>query len=131
MELTEPTSPEVLLNREYEPMFHRYCFHKVRESKTGGTTLTRSDLRIEAREYIGCSQQTSYSYFESLFAPNRPFVEKQDYFTNSTYVDFRDPKDVNLTIEELEAKYSKGGEVQIGKTRITIESSMITNRSVS
>ena len=88
-------------------MFRRYCFHKVRESKTSGTTLTRGELRIDTREYVGCSQQTSYSYFERLFAPNGPFVEKQDYFTNSTYVDFRDSKDVNLTVEELEAKYPK------------------------
>ena len=105
----EPTSPEVLLNREYEPMFRRYCFHKVRESKTSGTTLTRGELRIDTREYVGCSQQTSYSYFERLFAPNGPFVEKPDYFINTTYVDFRDSKDVNLTVEELEAKYPKDG----------------------
>lgn len=46
---------------------------------------------------------------ERLFAPNGPFVEKNDYCTDLLYVDFRDPKDINLGLNELEAKYPKEG----------------------
>ncbi|MGD0330229.1 MAG: HNH endonuclease [Nitrososphaeria archaeon] len=106
----QPTSPEVVLNMEYEPVFRRFCFAKAKEAKLNGPTVSRTDLRILARNYVGCSLQTAYSYMERLFAPNGPFVEKNDYCTGLLYVDFRDPKDINLGLNELEAKYPKEGQ---------------------
>ena len=114
----EPTSPEVRLNREYEPPFRRFCFQKVRESKISETTLSRGQLRLDARDYVGCSQQTSYSYMERFFSSNGPFVEKRDVYANTTYIDFRDAKDVNLTLEDLEAKYPKEGRIKSAKPEL-------------
>lgn len=105
----DSTSPEVILNREYEPTFRRYCFEQVRKVKVENGSLSKQQLRILAREFVGCSQQTSYSYMERLFAPNGPFIEKQDIYAGTFYVDFRDPRDINLSLEELTAKYPKEG----------------------
>lgn len=105
----EPVSPEVRLNREYEPVFRRMCLAQVKDWKAKGETGSKSALRIEAREYVGCSREASYSYMERLFAPNGPLEEEEDQYAGAFYVRFRDPQDNNLTIEELEKKYPKEG----------------------
>jgi hypothetical protein len=46
---------------------------------------------------------------ERLFAPNGPFFEKEDYYAGEYFVDFRDEKDVNLSLDDLESKYPKEG----------------------
>ncbi|GIU71363.1 MAG: hypothetical protein KatS3mg003_0842 [Candidatus Nitrosocaldaceae archaeon] len=102
-------SPEVILNREYEPAFRKYCFKKVLECVKNGTTIKRDDLRKEARDYVGCSLQTSYSYMERLFLDNGPLEEVEDYYTGEKYVKFKDPKDANLSVEQLMLKYPKEG----------------------
>lgn len=105
-----PTSPEVKLNREYEPIFRRYCFEELKKYKKEGCALTKTELRIRAREYTGCSLQTSYSYIERLFASNGPFTVREDLCVGIIYVDFRDYKDINLNVEKLEIKYPKEGQ---------------------
>ena len=105
-----PTSPEVRLNREYEPHFRKFCFQKVKESISSGKPISRNDLRIEARNYVGCSQQTSYSYMERLLAPNGPFVDREDAFAGIFYVAFKDYRDQNLTLVALESKFPKEGQ---------------------
>lgn len=100
---------EVVMNRQYEPLFRRFCFNKVSEASKQKSITSKSDLRIDAREYVGCSQQTSYSYMERLFAKNGPLMECADTFSGELYVRFRDPKDLNLTVADLESKYPKEG----------------------
>ncbi len=100
---------EVILNREYEPEFRKYCFVKTLESVKSAEPITRNELRIEAREHVGCSSQTSYSYMERLFAKTGPLVEDKDLYTSTPYVRFRNPKDSDLSVEELIQKYPKEG----------------------
>jgi hypothetical protein len=104
-----PISQEVRLNRMYEPLFRRFCLQKVLESKFNGPPVNKNELRVTAREYIGCSYQSSYSYVERLFAPNGPFFEKDDYCSGEKFVDFRDQTDVKLSLADLESKYPKEG----------------------
>lgn len=104
-------SIEISLNKHYEPSFRRYCFARALESKANGTAISKNDLRIMAREFVGCSGATAYSYMERLFAPNGPLMEKLDAYDDTPYVRFRDPTDFNLTVQQLESKYPKEGRI--------------------
>lgn len=104
-------SPEVKLNMEYEPFYRRTMFKLVKDSKNGKDNITRKQARITVREIVGCSQQTSYSYDERLYdSPVSPLLQEPDALDGTLFIRFRDYKDFNLSIDELEAKYPKQGQ---------------------
>ncbi len=99
---------ETSRNREYEPLFRRKSFEVVKLKWSESETITKTDLRVMVREFVGCSSQSSYSYVERLFAPEiGPLIEDED---NHFFVRFRYHKDLNLSIEDLEAKFPKSGQ---------------------
>lgn len=104
-------SPEVKLNIEYEPYYRKTMFELVKKSRKEEVNLSRKEARVTVRELTGCSQQTSYSYDERLYdSPMSPLMQDTDDCDGALFVRFRDMKDYNLTIEELEAKYPKTGQ---------------------
>ncbi len=105
----ESSTVEVRLNVEYENAFRRYCFQKVKETLLTGKSLSSSLSPRRGKRVCWLQSSTSYSYMERLFSPNGPLVQKLDQFDQSYFVDFRDKKDRNLTVVDLEAKYPKKG----------------------
>lgn len=104
-----PKSAEIVLNEEYERLFRRYCFKLLKEKIADKKPISKKDMRITAREFTGCSLQSSYSYTERLYSPLGPFKENEDLYSGARYVTYQDIKDFNMTLEELEAKYPKEG----------------------
>src|SRR3990172_12269440 len=64
----EPSSLEVRLNRDYEPLYRRRSFELVKQAHAEEKVLTKTDLRQQLREFVGCGGPTSYSYDERLYA---------------------------------------------------------------
>jgi len=111
-----PPSYEVGLNLEYEPLFRKKCFEFTKDywlnpKKYEEIDLSKNVMRVMAREIVGCCISASYSYIERLFAPLiGPLVYELDTLTGKYYVGFRDNKDLNLTLEQIEKKYPKTGQ---------------------
>ncbi len=111
-EMLKPVSAEIVKNEDYEPIFRRECFRIMLEAnreKGSKGVISEKQLRVTAREFVGCSQQTSYSYIERLFSEKGPFEEMIDLATQDRYARFRNRGDTALSIGQLEAKYPKEG----------------------
>ena len=111
-----PPSVEVGLNLEYEPLFRKKCFEITKDywinpGKYEEINFDKISMRVMVREIVGCGNGASYSYMERLFAPIiGPLIYQLDTLTGKHFIGFRDNKDLNLSVEQLEKKYPKTGQ---------------------
>jgi len=111
-----PPSYEVGLNIEYEPLFRKKCFEITKDywlnpTKYEEIQFDKVAMRVMVREIVGCGNGASYSYMERLFAPIiGPLIYQLDTLTGKYFIGFRDNKDLNLSVEDLEKKYPKKGQ---------------------
>jgi len=118
----DPTSSRaVLLNAEHEPAFRRAAFQNVKNQADPAVPgfekyMGKKDVMSYARELSGASEDAGYSYINRLFAlVVGPLIEVREEFKKGHFQKtciFRKSSDALLTLDELEAKYPKGGRSQ-------------------
>ncbi len=103
----------IAINYDHETKFRYYMLnrHLVRKQNE---ILDPRGLRIQAAEYSGSGRASSYFYSERLYAENGPLMKDYDKYAKVWFSRFRDPRDSQLTVEQLMEKYPKTGRTESG-----------------